>query len=229
MMQQSKIPNNSHIDDELLSERMDDLLAPAEVRRVDDHLALCDECAARYAGLQATRAVLRSLRVEAAPRDFRLDAAHLSQKKVVAIRPANMPQRWLSVAALICGICLLVFGVFITVAPSTIQFSAALDAHQPAASSANCTTCRTQSVPGTTNVPNAGVSSTDKTPQAIKTVQATQTPDQVGVQTPVPALTTPTYNTNSPSSGSIVPFLIITLGLLVMIAGAAGVFYTRPR
>ncbi|HKD74626.1 MAG TPA: zf-HC2 domain-containing protein, partial [Ktedonobacterales bacterium] len=161
MMQQSKIPNNSHIGDELLSERMDDLLAPAETRRVDDHLALCDECAARYAGLQTTRAVLRSLRVDAAPRDFRLDIGEYSREKVVAIRPISRPQRWLSVAALICGLFLIAFGVFGTTALSTSNLDEVLRA--PAASSAGgtngCSTCTTNSAPQATHVPSAGMTS----------------------------------------------------------------------
>ncbi len=216
MMQQSKIPNNNHIGDELLSERLDDLLTPAETRRVDDHLAGCDECAARYAGLQATRDVLHSLRVAVMPRDFRLDARALSGGKVVAIRRGGRMPRWLSVAALICGLCLIAIGVFGAATPSGTQNAAAFSAHQPASGAYDgCTTCRTSSAPMVTQVPGSDVQSTAKTPQATGTAVAANTPAATSATTPA---------NGTPSEHSLAPFVVIVLGLLVVIAGGIGLW-----
>jgi hypothetical protein len=167
------------------------------------------------------------MRLDAAPRDFRLDIGGSSWNKVVAIRNVSRPQRWLSVAALICGIFLIAFGLFSAAALSTTHNAAALlpsGASSATGSNIGCSTCRTDDVPQATHVPGAGMSSVDKTPQATNTPFGTQAPAS---STASSMANTPQRETTA--SDSAIPIIIITLGLLAVIAGGAGLFYTRPR
>ncbi len=113
-----------HLSDEDLSAWLDGALGEHEALAADRHLGSCRQCAARYAGLRATRDALRHLDPVPLPRDFRIPDGS-SRRPPSARQPANLVPwiagRLVSAAVTFCGLILLALALLNSLPTMTAQ------------------------------------------------------------------------------------------------------------
>lgn len=102
----------THLSDDLLNEYLDDTLT--DRAPVDEHLAQCADCAARFATLQSLFTSLASLPDAALSRD-------LAAPVVIKVRGPGFLPRWLTLTVALQAALALV--VLIVAAPFVIEFA----------------------------------------------------------------------------------------------------------
>lgn len=212
-----RVMYGQHLSDETLSERLDRHLAVEEPASLDAHLATCQECAARYAGLQATRQALRVLSDVGPVPDFRLDPhgvinlpQHASRKRVQEHSFVGwLAIRAVSAAVTLCGMWLIAVALL-----SSVPLPSAAP---------NSTVARSQ-----TTVPSGRVPTCDtvKCPTVFGPDQHHTSP------TTLPTYGTtlvPAPGTSTPSANDTNPLIPLSLGGLLLMGGMIGYARARPR
>ncbi len=200
-------PPGDHLTDEQISDLLDGLLA--NDGETAAHLAACATCAARLGDLRALRGGLRALRDVGAMPDFRLGAGGTPPRAATPRVPhpgarAPLATRFVGVAALLCGLALLVVAGFSSTR-HVVPMAAEAGGKQSVAAP-----CSSQSCPA------AGMYPTPST--------------DVGA-TPIPSPTAPPLVHSSPSASSPAPFPVVpvewALGVVLTLGG--GVVLARRR
>lgn len=220
-----RVMQGHHLSDETLSERIDDRLRAAEQAEFDAHLAICQECAARYAGLQATRQALQVLRDLGPVPDFRLDPHHVINLPQHASRKRVQEQsfvRWLAIrtvsaAVTLCGMWLIAVALLSSVPLQQAHLSATIARNQTANPTGNVPSCDTAKCPTA-----YGSDQQNRSPTTVP-IGTTSAP-AAGNGTPTPAQTPATQS--AADTNLVIP---LSLGGLMMIGGMIGYARARPR
>ena len=235
-MMHEMTPNAPHLSDDTLNARLDAQLDLATSRQVDEHLAVCDACAARFAGLRATRTALSALRDVTPPRDFRLKTVAVVHPDAlrpghISAFPARRPAliaRAISAVAFIVGCLLFAIGL-VSATAHTVNTTAAMSVSAGAPSIAP--TCSvsipcTGAVrsPAAGNAPTTG-SNASTTPTTVPGTSGEQ-PGVAATPTPTPSVSVSTHqDVPTPSSTSIE----LALGAIFAVGGGFGFWVTRGR
>ncbi len=233
-----------HLSDEVLSTWLDGALAEYDALAADQHLGSCRQCAARYAGLRATRDALRHLDPVPLPRDFRLPDDG-PRRPHIAKQPTSLlpwiAGRFVSAAVTLCGLILLALALLNSIPAITSQHFANVSAARgvPAGS-----------IPQQASAPNylqtptgAACGSLACTPTVADgkgpfgSVNATSTanPAPLSPSPTIPATMTPVHAVtldNEPSSAMMLwqnPLFEAILGFLLTGGGIGALLVTRRR
>lgn len=211
-----RVMHGQHLSDETLSERLDRRLAVAEQASFDAHLASCQECAARYAGLQATRQALRVLSDVGPVPDFRLDPHRIINLPQHASRQRVQEQsfaRWLAIrtvsaAVTLCGMWLIAVALLSSVPLPHAAITATTTQRQTTVPTGRVPTCDTAKCP-TVYGPNQ------------KEISPTTTPNTSTVA--------PAHGTDTHPADATNPLITLSLGGLLLMGGMIGYARARPR